>query len=159
MTTETTTTETTTAPPNLRPFPFVNDWRRGCWVARPTGKGDAAFVFGREFCTGTPHKASGMVRYTLADLGGPGWIVAKDAYRVRHLVRVTEIGWELMGELPARDILAVVQAGEWDGTRCTDCGVSAIVDPDAGPVCAPCQIDANRAATRGADIDPEEVPF
>lgn len=146
MTTETTTTTGTVS----RPFPFVNDWRRGCWVARPTGKPDQAFVYDREFVTGTPHKASGMVRYTLDDLGGPGWIVAKDAYRVRHLVRVTEVGWELMGELPARHILAVVQNGEWDGTRCAECHQAPVF---AAEPCPECQRDRTRADKAAAHLD------
>lgn len=142
----------------MREFPLVNDWRRGCWVARPTGEPDSTYVYAREFCTGTPHKASGMVRYSLEDLGGPGWVVVKDAYRVRQLVRVTELGWELMGDLPAWDILAVVQAGEWDGRRCSSCGVSAVVDGGSDP-CSRCQreaADSERAAA-GLSADGGEV--
>lgn len=160
MTTTTPAEPDTRPAPFLRPFPLVNDWRRGCWVARPTGKPDTAYVYAREFVTGAPHKATGMVRYSLEDLGGPGWVVACDAYRVRSLIRVTEIGWEVIGELAARHILDVVQAGEWNGDRCLACGIAPIWDDHA--TCAECEREQERTTKAAAHLDtiaPEEVPF
>lgn len=151
-----------TAPPTLRPYPFVNPWRRGCWVARPTGDDHPKFVYEREFVTGTPHRSSGMVRYSLEDLGGPGWVVACDGH-ARELVRVSEIGWEVVArDLRAADILAVVRAGEWDGTLCGDCGAVPITDADVGPTCWECSQERRRAANEANTppiTNPEEVPF
>ena len=144
-------------------FPLVNDWRRGCWVARPTGKADRAYVYDREFCRGTPHKASGMVRYTLADLGGPGWVVAKTAYGVRRVVEVTDLGWVDHGELPAFSILEVVQAGDWDGARCDggspDCRQPAVFEPEG--VCDTCERESGDRVRVAAERAGKaaEVPF
>lgn len=156
------TTATTIAPPNLRPFPFVNPWRRGCWVARPTGDEHPRYGYAREFCTGVTHKASGMVRYSLEDLGGPGWVVACDGH-TRELVRVTAVGWEVVArDLRAADILAVVRNG-WDGaTWCGDCGAVPITTADVGSTCWECSRERRRAANEANTppiTDPAEVPF
>ena len=120
-------------------YPFVNDWARGCWVGRPNGKADRAYVYQRDFMRGTPHKATGMVRYTLEDLGGEGWVVAKDRRGIRSLVRLEVLTWTDEGETTPADVLRVVRADSWDGGRCERCQIGVIV---AGEVqCAACSRD------------------
>jgi len=124
---------------NPTAYPFVNDWARGCWVGRPNGKADRDYTYQREFMRGTPHKATGMVRYTLEDLGGEGWIVAKDRRRIRSLVRLEALTWTDHGETSPADVLRVVKAGSWDGSRCSRCELGVVIEGEAQ--CAMCSRD------------------
>ena len=120
------------------PYPFTNLWRKGSWVGRPNGKADRDYTYQRDFCNGTPDKASGTLRYTLADLGGPGWVVARDPIRgTRNLIELRELEWVEHPEVPPADVLAVVRAGSWDGTVCDTHGRAIIADRE----CADCDTD------------------
>lgn len=140
------------------PYPYVNDWRRGCWVARPNGKADRDYVYDRVFLRGTPVKADGVVRYSLGALGGRGWVVAKGS-RGRELVFCDELEWFSFGEVRAADILEIVRgARSWDGSKCPTCGVGALFE-SAG-LCRPCLEDledlersaATRAGQPGGEV-------
>ena len=142
------------------PYPFVNAWRKGSWVARPTGKSDRDYVYGRDFCQGKPDKATGTLRYTLADLGGTGWVVARDPIRgTRNLIELRELEWVEHPEVPASDILEVVHAGQpvtpgaWTGEVCADHQRALIGETP----CPDCEADQEREARRelvGAAPDP-----
>lgn len=152
------------------PFPFANDWRKGCWVARPTGKADRDFAYGRDFLTGDPHRGSGMVRYTLGDLGGPGWIVACDKRGVRSLVLVRDLEYIDFGEVTPLDVLRVVRADSWEGRRCPACSVGVVLDGDPDGFCANRRCESDRAdsvtdkaaavaAAADRDAMPDVEPF
>jgi hypothetical protein len=127
------------------PYPFANDWRKGCWVARPTGKADRDFAYAREFLTGSPHRGSGMVRYTLGDLGGPGWIVACDKRGVRSLILVRDVEYIDYGEVTPKDVLRVVRADSWEGRRCPACSVGVVLEGDEGGLCVNRRCESDRA--------------
>lgn len=143
-----------------RSYPFSNDWRRGCWVSRPTGKPDRDYVYAAEFLRGRPDKASGMLRYSLQDLGGPGWIVYKDSRRVRGLVYCDELEYADYGEVvDARDILRVVTADElWQGRRCGGCGLGVVLGDEVRCVKCGHEVDERERIAAGAR-DELEVPF
>lgn len=142
-----------------RAYPFVNDWRKRCWVARPTGKADRDYVYAREFLRGRPNKSEGTLSYTLDDLGGPGWIVAKDARGRRALVELGELEWVDHGDVAPADVLRVVRAGSWDGARCPECEYGAVIDGET--ICPACETDQAESDRARAELDamPDTQPF
>ncbi len=144
-------------------YPFVNDWAKGCWVGRPNGKADRDYVYQREFVRGATHKATGMVRYTLEDLGGQGWVVACDRRRIRSLIRLDELQWEDTGETSPKDVLRVVQDVSWDGGRCDNCQIGVVLEDETR--CVACERetsdqkaqDVKNASVRAHTAD--EEPF
>ncbi len=142
------TTETLT---RAHPYPFVNDWRKGCGVFRPTGEEDRQWTYASEYVAGTPHRGTGMVRYSLEDLGGPGWVVVQ-GLAGRSLVELGQLEWVDHGEVSPVDVLKVVKAGKWNGQR-HECGAVLLEG-----ICGGCEADAARVAAERATM-PDEVPF
>lgn len=102
-----------------REYPLVNTWGAGSYVARVPGKRDREWGFVREFVRGVPDKANGLLRYSLADLGGPGWAIARDRRRVTILLELGELSYRDHGEVDNGDVLRVIKArGSWDGAKC-----------------------------------------
>ena len=123
------------------------------------GKADRDYVYQREFMKGTTHKATGMVRYTLEDLGGEGWIVAKDRRRIRSLVRLEVLTWTDEGETSPSDVLRVVKADSWDGGRCPRCELGVILEGESQcALCSRDDEDRERVASESVDM-PEVEPF
>ena len=140
-----------------RNYPVVNDWRKGVWAARPTGKADRDYVYAREWLSGTPDKTTGTLRYTLADCGGPGWIVVRDGRGTRSLLELGELTYLDHGEVPPVDVLAIVRAGSWDGAKCADHD-RALVDNRECPDCQTDQENDERRLAYAATA-PADDPF
>jgi hypothetical protein len=128
-------------------------------VARVTGKADRDYGFAREFVRGVADKANGLLRYSLEDLGGPGWAVARDRRRVTVLLELRELTYFEHGELATADVLRVVKAaGSWDGATCSDHGRPRAILEGVCSVCEEDRADRERIAAETATA-PEEVPF
>jgi len=147
---------------DLKPFPIVNDWAKGCYVARVTGT-HPKYVFEREFVNGTPIKSRGTLEYLPGrDLPAdslPAWYVVRDRYQTDQLLDVGELGYRIVGEhLTAVEVREVFthglpgESGCWDGARC-ECGALAFPGED----CVECdEMERIKTANAGA---PVEVPF
>lgn len=146
-----------------REYPLVNTWGGGSYVARVTGKRDREYGFARDFVRGSPDKANGLLRYSLAELGGPGWAVARDRRRVTVLLELGELSYIDHGEVATGDVLEVVKAASWDGGKCADHPRRVLLE---GRPCGDCEREeleeeetarrVGEAAAVGAD---KEDPF
>jgi hypothetical protein len=149
---------------DLKQFPLVNDWAKGCYVARVTGS-HPKYVYDREFYNGTPVKSRGTLEYLPGrDLPGPdelpAWFVVRDRYKTDELIEVTELGYRVVGTgLTSVEVLDVHTAGApgapgaWTGSRCDVCDSLAFPGVD----CTECSERAGIAAANAAA--PAEVPW
>lgn len=146
-------------------FPIVNDWARGCYLARVTGP-HPKYRFDREFENGKPIKSRRTVEYLpgrdLAADNLPAWYVMRDRGGRDSLLAVTAVGWRVVASgLAASDVLDVFNMGApggpgaWSGDMCGRCD-APLIEPDGetGAICAECAgIESDRASA------PDEVPF
>ena len=149
---------------DLNQYPLVNDWAKGCFVARVTGS-HPKYVYDREFYNGTPVKSRGTLEYLPGrDLPGPdelpAWFVVRDRYKTDELLEVSELGYRVIASgLTSVEVLEVHtagapgQPGAWTGERCEDC--DSLEYP--GVPCAECSSRSEIAAANAAA--PDEAPW
>lgn len=148
----------------LNEYPIINDWRKGCYLARVTGP-HSKYVYDREFVSGTGIKSRGTLEYKLGrdlEAAAPAWYVMRDAAGTTDLLAVSDLGWRVVASaVGAADVIdafgmgAPGSEGAWDGARCKRCERPAAGRDFESVVCDKCEgSESHNAAT--ADL---EAPF